>query len=65
LKLTLVGGLAVWLASIKGLVWANAVLAVLAVPGFSFHIWWCRKNGIELFRPEPRDRYYQLRGWTS
>ncbi len=31
--------------------------------GIAFHVWWTTSHGIEVFRPAPRDRYYQLRGW--
>ena len=32
--------------------------------GTSFHVWWCRKHGINPLTAEPKDKYYKLRGWT-
>ncbi len=43
--------------------WAMGwVVGVLGV-GVSFHGWWTHSHGIGFFRPEPRERYYRLRGW--
>jgi hypothetical protein len=38
---------------------------VFALPliGASFHFAWCRTHHINPITTEPRDRYYQLRGW--
>lgn len=38
------------------------ILGMLAV-GLTFHAWWTRKHGISFLRPEPKERYYRLRGW--
>jgi hypothetical protein len=32
--------------------------------GLSFHLWWCHRHSIDPLTAEPRDRYYELRGWT-
>jgi len=37
--------------------------ASIAVAGSTFHIMWCRRNGIDPWRATPHRRYYQLRGW--
>lgn len=39
------------------LIWALG----LPLAGAAFHFLWCRKNGINPFTAEPRDRYEQLR----
>jgi len=31
--------------------------------GTAFHVWWCRRHGIDPLRATPRRRYYELRGW--
>ncbi len=31
--------------------------------GLAFHLWWCRKHGIDPLTAEPKERYYELRGW--
>lgn len=38
------------------------ILGTLAA-GLAFHAWWTRKHGIAFLRPEPREKYYRLRGW--
>ena len=44
--------------------WAIAFPITLGVAGATFHIWWCRKHGIDPIRATPRRRYYELRGWS-
>jgi hypothetical protein len=39
------------------------IIGMLAI-GLTFHMWWTRKNGIHPLTAEPRERYYQLRGWA-
>ena len=58
---SLIAALAYWF----GIAVATTVYVAMMAAGVSFHIWWCTKNGIEILRPEPRDRYFQLRGWKS
>lgn len=40
---------------------------ILGLPGIGaiFHVWWCRRHGIDPLTAEPRDEYYRLRGWTG
>jgi hypothetical protein len=33
--------------------------------GLAFHLWWCRRHGIDSLRAEPKERYYELRGWDQ
>ena len=44
--------------------WTFAWIAGLPMTGAPFHLWWCRKHGINPLTAEPKDRYYQLRGWS-
>ena len=44
--------------------WASAVPVALGGLGLTYHVYWCRKNGIHPLRATPRRRYYELRGWT-
>lgn len=44
--------------------WALALPLAAASLGAGFHVWWCRRNGIDPIRALPRRRYYELRGWT-
>jgi len=43
------------------LVWIIGMFAI----GISFHVWWTKTHGIGVFSPEPREKYYQLRGWKQ
>ncbi len=43
--------------------WAAAVPVGLGLLGLTFHLIWCKKNGIHPLRATPRRRYYELRGW--
>ena len=43
--------------------WALLVPVLLGAAGTTFHIVWCRRNGIDPLRATPRRRYYELRGW--
>ena len=42
------------------LVWIFGALAV----GTTFHVWCTKKHVICVLSPQPRDKYYQLRGWS-
>lgn len=44
--------------------WALLLPLGMAVAGSTFHIIWCRRNGIDPLRATPSHRYYELRGWT-
>lgn len=63
LKWGLITTLTLWVFSRAGH-WALLVPGLGALAGMSFHIWWCRRNGIDLLRATPRQRYYALRGWS-
>ncbi|HKN55066.1 MAG TPA: hypothetical protein VJX66_21395 [Amycolatopsis sp.] len=45
--------------------WTWVWIAGLPLIGAGFHIWWCRRNGINPLTAQPRDRYHALRGWTT
>lgn len=44
--------------------WALALPSAIGVVGATFHLVWCRRNGIDPVRATPSRRYYSLRGWT-
>ncbi len=46
---------------------ALIICLILGLPslGLMFHFWWCRKHGIDPLTAEPRDKYYELRGWDK
>jgi hypothetical protein len=43
--------------------WSILVPTAIGLAGLTFHITWCKKNGIDPLRATPRRRYYELRGW--
>ena len=43
--------------------WALILPALIFVAGSTFHVIWCRRNGIDPWRATPHRRYYRLRGW--
>jgi hypothetical protein len=43
--------------------WALLVPVALGAAGTTFHIIWCRRNGIDPIRATPTRKYYALRGW--
>jgi len=50
-----------WLAGRTGaLVWVGSWLLL----GVSLHLWWTRRHRINFWTAQPRDRYYELRGWN-
>jgi hypothetical protein len=49
-----------WLASRN---WAIVWVGVWLLLGVSVHIWWTHRHKINPWTAEPRERYYELRGW--
>ena len=47
-----------------GLVWRLAPIALMLVVAAVIHLWWLPRHGINGFTREPRDKCYELRGWT-
>jgi hypothetical protein len=57
-------GVTALLGRIAGRPWTFVWIGGLPLVGATFHLWWCRKHGIDPLTAEPRERYYQLRGWS-
>ncbi len=62
LKWTMMAVLTVTLARWVGH-WALLLPLGLMIAGSTFHIIWCKRNGIDPIRATPSRRYYELRGW--
>jgi hypothetical protein len=46
--------------------WAMGFLVLAAaIPLVVIHLWWLPKHGINGWTAEPKDKYYQLRGWDQ
>ena len=63
LKLALVTALGVTISARLGRVWFWAFLAAMALPAILIHAWWLPRRGINGWTGEPREKYYELRGW--
>lgn len=53
------------LSHFAGSFWVYAFLGILAVSVLVIHIWWLPKNGINGWTGEPKEKYYELRGWKT
>lgn len=65
LKLFVVTGLVAAISSTAGRVWSFALLGAMAVAVLIIHMWWLPRHGINGWTGEPRDKYYELRGWKK
>ena len=45
--------------------WFYIFLAVMTLFALVIHLWWLPKKGINPWTAEPKDKYYQLRGWKK
>ena len=43
--------------------WALLFPFAILIAGTSYHIWFCKKHGIDLLKATPRKKYYELRNW--
>ena len=64
LRAALYLGMVLGLRRVAGPRWAHTWLLGLPTIGATFHVGWCLAHGIDPLNAEPRDRYYQARGWT-
>lgn len=63
LKLALVMLAAVSISGYFGREWFWAFLAAMTLPVAYIHLRWLPRHGINGWTGEPKDRYYELRGW--
>jgi hypothetical protein len=45
--------------------WFWAALGAAFVPVLIIHAWWLPRRGINGWTGEPKDKYYELRGWKK
>jgi hypothetical protein len=57
-------GVVALISKTVGRPWTFAYIFGIPVLGTIFHMWWCRRHGIDPITAEPKDEYYRLRGWT-
>jgi bacteriorhodopsin len=46
-----------------GSFWFWIALIIALIPPLVIHVWWLPKQGINGWTGEPKDKYYELRGW--
>jgi hypothetical protein len=45
--------------------WFHIALGIALLFPVIVHVWWLPKNGINGWTGEPKEKYYQLRGWSK
>jgi hypothetical protein len=63
-KMLLVMGISVAISACFGRIWFWTFLGCMILPAVYIHAWWLPSRGINGWTGEPKDRYYELRGWT-
>lgn len=48
-----------------GRFWFWVALVLALIPVMIIHLWWLPKNGVNGWTGEPKEKYYELRGWKS
>jgi hypothetical protein len=64
LKLLLFIAVVTGLSAFLGRAWALGFLGVMLLAVLYVHAIWLPSKGINGWTGEPRDKYYELRGWT-
>jgi hypothetical protein len=64
LKLLLFVAVVVGLSAFVGRAWAFGVLGLVLIGVVYIHAIWLPSKGINGWTGEPKDKYYELRGWT-
>jgi hypothetical protein len=63
LKIFVFIGLSILISSTVGRVWFFVFLGVVLMSVLWIHVWWLPRHGINGWTGEPKDKYYELRGW--
>jgi hypothetical protein len=63
-KVGLVLGAVAAISAAFGPLWGLAPVALMLVVAAAVHLWWLPKHGINGLTGEPRDKYYELKGWN-
>ncbi len=62
-KIFVIMAVAVFISHTFGRFWFYVMLAAMTVAVTIIHAWWLPKRGINGLTGEPKDKYYELRGW--
>jgi hypothetical protein len=63
-KVVLVLGLVALISAKAGPGYGLALVALMLVAAAAVHLWWLPRHGINGWTGEPKDKYYELMGWT-
>ncbi len=63
LKFFLFIGLTILISTTAGRKWFFVFLGVMMVFPLVIHLWWLPRKGINGWTGEPKEKYYELRGW--
>ena len=62
-KFFLFTGIAVLISATVGRFWFFVFLGIMLLFVFIIHAWWLPKHGINGWTGEPKEKYYEFRGW--
>lgn len=65
LKFILFLGIFLLISYYAGRTWFHIALGIITLFPLVIHIWWLPKNGINGWTGEPKEKYYELRGWSA
>ncbi len=65
LKFFLFIGVTILITETAGRFWFFVFLGVSFLAPLIIHLWWLPKHGINGWTGEPREKYYELRGWNK
>jgi hypothetical protein len=63
-KVVLVLALVGVISAKAGPLWGLAPIALMLIVAAVVHLWWLPRHGINGLTGEPREKYYELKGWT-
>jgi hypothetical protein len=65
LKVVVVLAAFIALSEFAGRTWAFGLIGVMLVGALYIHAWWLPRRGVNGLTGEPRDRYYEIIGYTK
>ena len=62
-KFLLIIGLVALISGTAGRTWVFIILGAMLLGVVIIHAWWLPRQGVNGWTGEPREKYYELRGW--
>ncbi len=63
IKIFIFMGLSILISATAGRVWFFVFLGTMLSIVLGIHLWWLPKHGVNGWTAEPKEKYYELRGW--